>query len=99
CYRDLHTFPTRRSSDLNEKEVVERLLNNIAQMDYPAEKLEIQVLDDSTDESAELTKELVIRIKLLDLDIKYLSRNQRIDFKAGRSEEHTSELQSRENLV
>jgi len=78
-----YPFVTIQLPLYNEKEVVERLLNNIAQMDYPAEKLEIQVLDDSTDESAELTKELVIRIKLLDLDIKYLSRNQRIDFKAG----------------
>ena len=67
----------------NEKEVVERLLNNIVQMDYPAEKLEIQVLDDSTDESAELTRELVSRLKFLKHNIIYLSRSHRADFKAG----------------
>ena len=39
----------------NELYVVERLLEAAVQLDYPADKLEIQVLDDSTDESRELT--------------------------------------------
>ncbi len=39
----------------NELYVMERLLDNIAQMDYPKDKLEIQVLDDSTDESVKST--------------------------------------------
>ena len=43
----------------NELYVVERLLENISEIEYPREKLEIQVLDDSTDESVEKTQLLV----------------------------------------
>lgn len=67
----------------NEKEVVERLLNNIARIDYPKEKLEIQVLDDSTDESAFITRKLVSHLQESGLQIHYLSRTNRKDFKAG----------------
>lgn len=67
----------------NEKEVVERLLNNISQIDYPKEKLEIQVLDDSTDESAAITRKIVSSLQESGLPIHYLSRTNRKDFKAG----------------
>ena len=67
----------------NEKEVVERLLLNISKMDYPREKLEIQVLDDSTDESAKLTENLVAQLQEEGLNIRYLPRSHRKDFKAG----------------
>ncbi len=66
----------------NEKEVVERLLKNIARIEYPREKLEIQVLDDSTNESKRLTEKLVSELRP-GLDIKILTRNNRKDFKAG----------------
>ena len=67
----------------NEKYVVERLLITIAELDYPKDKLEIQVLDDSTDESIIDTKKIVDRLSSEGLDIKLMTRSNRIGFKAG----------------
>lgn len=67
----------------NEKYVIERLLRNIAELDYPKEKLEIQVLDDSTDDSLEFTKTLVEELRQTGLDIKHVTREIRTGFKAG----------------
>src|SRR5689334_9834038 len=47
----------------NEKYTIERLLSAITQLDYPSERLQIQVLDDSTDDTAELTRQLVEKYK------------------------------------
>lgn len=67
----------------NEKYVVERLLNAIAKLEYPKEKLEIQVLDDSNDDSTSITKRIVADLSQLGLDIKYINRSNRSGFKAG----------------
>ncbi|MGB3343424.1 MAG: cellulose synthase family protein [Aequorivita sp.] len=67
----------------NELYVMERLLDNIALMDYPKDKLEIQVLDDSTDESFGTTAEHIHRLQTSGLDIKHISRVNREGFKAG----------------
>lgn len=67
----------------NELYVMERLLDNIAQIDYPKDKLEIQVLDDSTDESFETTSKQIERLHRSGLDIKHISRANREGFKAG----------------
>ena len=67
----------------NELYVMERLLNNIAQIDYPKEKLEIQVLDDSTDESFELNAAQIKKLQESGLDIQHVTRENRIGFKAG----------------
>jgi cellulose synthase/poly-beta-1,6-N-acetylglucosamine synthase-like glycosyltransferase len=67
----------------NELYVVERLLKNIAKIDYPREKLEIQVLDDSTDESVAKTKSLVNQLQTTGLDIQHITRKDRSGFKAG----------------
>ncbi|GGW92153.1 cellulose synthase family protein [Salegentibacter mishustinae] len=67
----------------NELYVVERLLKNIAKIDYPREKLEIQVLDDSTDESVAKIKSLVNQIQTTGLDIQHITRKDRSGFKAG----------------
>ncbi|MBZ9632399.1 glycosyltransferase family 2 protein [Salegentibacter sp. LM13S] len=67
----------------NELYVVERLLKNIAKIDYPGEKLEIQVLDDSTDESVEKIEILVAQLQKNGLDIKHITRKDRSGFKAG----------------
>jgi cellulose synthase/poly-beta-1,6-N-acetylglucosamine synthase-like glycosyltransferase len=67
----------------NEKYVVERLINNIAHIEYPKDKLEIQVLDDSTDETVFQTAKLVKSLKATGLDISHIRRQNRIDFKAG----------------
>jgi cellulose synthase/poly-beta-1,6-N-acetylglucosamine synthase-like glycosyltransferase len=67
----------------NEKYVVERLINCICSLEYPKEKLEIQVLDDSTDDSVIETKALVDTFQKAGIDIKYLYRSNRIGYKAG----------------
>ena len=67
----------------NELYVMERLLKNIAKLEYPREKLEIQVLDDSTDESIGITNNLVIDLQKTGLDIQHIRRKNRNGFKAG----------------
>jgi cellulose synthase/poly-beta-1,6-N-acetylglucosamine synthase-like glycosyltransferase len=67
----------------NEMYVMERLLDNIALLDYPKDKLEIQVLDDSTDETVHSTKAHVEKLAATGLDIKHITRTNRIGFKAG----------------
>ncbi len=67
----------------NELYVVERLLKNIARLHYPKEKLEIQVLDDSTDESVKLIAQTVLNLQQKGLDIQHIRRQNRTGFKAG----------------
>lgn len=67
----------------NEMYVMERLLDNIAKMDYPSDKLEIQVLDDSTDETVATTRAHVEKLKATGLDIEHITRTDRSGFKAG----------------
>ncbi|PIV92881.1 MAG: glycosyl transferase family 2, partial [Flavobacteriaceae bacterium CG17_big_fil_post_rev_8_21_14_2_50_33_15] len=67
----------------NEMYVMERLLDNIALMDYPKNKLEIQVLDDSTDETIKTTFDQIEKLKQQGLDIKQITRTDRSGFKAG----------------
>lgn len=74
----------------NELYVMEALLENIAKIDYPKDKLEIQVLDDSTDESYDLTKEHVEKLQHTGLDIKHIHRVNRQGFKAGALKEGLS---------
>lgn len=67
----------------NELYVMERLLENISKIDYPRHKLEIQVLDDSTDESLEATAAQISELQQTGLDIKHILREGREGFKAG----------------
>jgi len=67
----------------NELYVMDRLLNNIALLDYPKNKLEIQVLDDSTDESIDSTIKKIEELKKNGLDIIHIHRTNRQGFKAG----------------
>lgn len=71
----------------NEKFVCERLINSVCQIDYPQDKLEIQVLDDSTDETQEILKKLVKKYQEKGINIKYLHRNIREGYKAGALQE------------
>ena len=71
----------------NESTVAIRLLRSVATMDYPADKLEIQVLDDSTDETAALTKREVERLAATGLDVVYIHRTNRVGYKAGALDE------------
>lgn len=67
----------------NELYVMERLLDNIALIEYPREKLEIQVLDDSTDESLKTTAAHIKLLQATGLDIQHITRTDRSGFKAG----------------
>lgn len=67
----------------NELYVMERLLKNISQLNYPKDKIEIQVLDDSTDESVETTAKQIKNIQEKGIDIQHIRRTNRIGFKAG----------------
>ncbi|MBZ9779710.1 glycosyltransferase family 2 protein [Psychroflexus sp. CAK8W] len=67
----------------NEKYVVKRLLENISKLDYPSSKLEIQVLDDSTDSSKAYTEQLTKELVEKGINAKYIHRANRKNFKAG----------------
>jgi cellulose synthase/poly-beta-1,6-N-acetylglucosamine synthase-like glycosyltransferase len=67
----------------NEMYVMERLLNNIALIEYPKDKLEIQVLDDSTDETVITTRKHIEKLQSTGLDITHITRIDRSGFKAG----------------
>lgn len=67
----------------NERYVVERLIAAAVQLDYPSDKLEIQVLDDSTDETIQLTRHLVEHYRRQGVNIVLLHRELRKGYKAG----------------
>jgi cellulose synthase/poly-beta-1,6-N-acetylglucosamine synthase-like glycosyltransferase len=67
----------------NEMYVVNRLIESVLAMDYPRHLLEIQVLDDSTDETREIAELAVRRHAALGFDIKYIHRVDRTGYKAG----------------
>ncbi|MGB3180049.1 MAG: cellulose synthase family protein [Cyclobacteriaceae bacterium] len=67
----------------NEKYVVERLIDCVASFDYPLNKLEIQVLDDSTDETTELIRKRVAFWQQKGIDIHLVRRPDRKGYKAG----------------
>ena len=76
-------FVTIQLPIYNEEYVMERLLENIAKIEYPKSKLEIQVLDDSTDDSVEETAERIKALQQTGLDIQHIRRENREGFKAG----------------
>ena len=67
----------------NEMYVVDRLLESVTAIRYPRELLEIQVLDDSTDETTRIAREAVERYAAQGFDIHYLHRVDRTGYKAG----------------
>jgi cellulose synthase/poly-beta-1,6-N-acetylglucosamine synthase-like glycosyltransferase len=67
----------------NEMYVVERLVQAITEIDYPRDRLEIQVLDDSTDETVNIARATVENYARAGFDIHYLHRADRTGFKAG----------------
>lgn len=81
----LHDLPlvTVQLPMYNEYHTVERLLAAVTALDYPTDKLEIQVLDDSTDMTAQLAEQLVAQYRARGLNIAHLCRDGRDGFKAG----------------
>lgn len=67
----------------NEMYVVERLIRAACDIEYPKHLLEIQVLDDSTDETVNIAKKVIENLRQEGNDITYLHRIDRVDFKAG----------------
>jgi len=67
----------------NEYFVVERLIDNICKLDYPKDRFEIHVLDDSTDESVEISKRKVEEYKAKGFNIELILRKERKGYKAG----------------
>jgi len=67
----------------NERHVAERIIDAACRLAYPREKLQIQVLDDSTDESAWIARRAVERKAAEGFDVAYRHRADRTGFKAG----------------
>ena len=67
----------------NEGYMIERLLASVTALDYPRDRLEIQFLDDSTDETSQLAKRLIKRYREQGIDVRYLHRSERQGYKAG----------------
>ena len=67
----------------NERYVIERLVEAISRLEYPRDLLEVQVLDDSTDETQKVAQSCVERYRALGLDVHYLHRANREGYKAG----------------
>jgi cellulose synthase/poly-beta-1,6-N-acetylglucosamine synthase-like glycosyltransferase len=71
----------------NERFVVERLLEEVARMDYPHDRLQVQVLDDSTDDTHSFTEALVREYQSAGFPIEYRHRTNREGYKAGALQE------------
>src|SRR3954451_15994592 len=71
----------------NEMYVADRLIDAVCRIEYPRELLEIQVLDDSTDETRGIADAAVRRWSAQGVDIKYIHREDRVGYKAGALEQ------------
>ncbi len=67
----------------NEREVVERALEAAAALDWPRDRLRIQLLDDSTDDTVVVAAEIVARLQSQGVRVEHLHRSDRVGFKAG----------------
>ncbi|MCA1584568.1 MAG: glycosyltransferase family 2 protein [Acidobacteria bacterium] len=71
----------------NEMYVVDRVVDAVCRLDYPRDRLEIQVLDDSADETQEIAELAVRRHRAHGIDITYIHRTNRVGYKAGALDE------------
>ncbi len=78
-----YPFVTIQLPIYNEMYVVERLIESITRLDYPKDRFEIHVLDDSTDETVEITRKKVTEYQSKGFNIQQIRRNKRQGFKAG----------------
>ncbi len=67
----------------NEQFVARRIIQKVCGLDYPRDKLQIQVLDDSTDQTQEIARDAVDKARRDGFDIEYIHRQQRVGYKAG----------------
>src|SRR5436305_10040198 len=71
----------------NEQFVIDRLVDAVCKLRYPKDKLDIQVLDDSTDETVQVASAVVDRYSAMGYPVTYHHRNNRKGFKAGALDE------------
>lgn len=76
-------FVTIQLPIFNEKYVIERLIDRICALDYPKDKFEVHVLDDSNDETVDVVAKKVAYYKTLGFHIDHIQREKREGFKAG----------------
>lgn len=96
-YKNFVIKPKKKFSELpfvtiqlpvyNEMYVVERLISAVCKIDYPMDRFEIQVLDDSTDDTTSIAKKCVNKYKRQGFDIHYIHRDNRQGYKAGALDE------------
>ena len=67
----------------NERYVVERLIRKVAEIDYPKDRFELQILDDSSDETTAIAQQVIEDLKPTDVQISLVRRPDRVGFKAG----------------
>jgi len=80
---DHHPQITVQLPVYNEKYVINRLIEAVSKFEWPKDKLEIQILDDSTDETVNIIAKKVAELKEEGFDIKQVQRENRVGFKAG----------------
>ncbi|MCG3138667.1 MAG: hypothetical protein HJJLKODD_02535 [Phycisphaerae bacterium] len=86
CFRELPKI-TIQLPMFNERYVAKRVIEQACAVEYPSDRLEIQVLDDSTDDTTEIARETVERMRAEGHDIVLLHRTNRVGFKAGALQE------------
>jgi cellulose synthase/poly-beta-1,6-N-acetylglucosamine synthase-like glycosyltransferase len=81
--RSFEPMVTVQLAVFNEINVVERLMDHVVKMDWPKDKLEIQMLDDSTDDTVRVAQAVCDKYRNLGYDISYVHRTDRTGYKAG----------------
>jgi len=82
CFRELPRV-TVQLPMYNERFVARRVIESACRIEYPRDRLQIQVLDDSTDETVAIARETVERMRAAGHDVVYLHRDNREGYKAG----------------
>lgn len=80
---DQFPFVTVQLPIYNEHHVVERIINSVCDLEYPKDKIEIQVLDDSTDDTIGIASSLIQAKKNIGINISHVHRTNRNGYKAG----------------
>ncbi len=85
CPREFDELPhvTIQLPMFNERNVAERIIERACQIDYPREKLQVQVLDDSVDDTCRIARQAAERARAQGHDIEYIHRDDRTGYKAG----------------
>jgi len=83
AFDDTPPFVTIQLPIYNEQYVVDRLIDNICRLKYPKDRFEVQLLDDSNDETVEISRDKVAEYKKKGFNIDLITREKRIGYKAG----------------